>query len=57
MRLREKGGKQHEMPCHHSLDEYLHAYIEGAQIGIEGRGVLFRTAAGRTGQLLSLIHI
>ena len=49
MRLREKGGKQHEMPCHHSLDEYLHAYIEGAQIGIEGRGVLFRTAIGRTG--------
>ena len=51
VRLREKGGKQHEMPCHHSLDEYLHAYIEGAQIGIEGRGVLFRTAIGRTGQL------
>jgi len=51
VRLHEKGGKQHEMPCHHNLDEYLHAYIEGAQIGSEGRGVLFRTAAGRTGQL------
>jgi site-specific recombinase XerD len=49
--LHEKGGKQHEMPCHHNLDEYLHAYIEGAQIGSEGRGVLFRTAGGRTGQL------
>ncbi|MBL0352129.1 MAG: tyrosine-type recombinase/integrase [Candidatus Dechloromonas phosphoritropha] len=51
VRLHEKGGKQHEMPCHHNLDEYLHAYIEGGQIGSEGRGVLFRTAAGRTGQL------
>ena len=27
LRLREKGGKQHEMPCHHTLDEYLHAYL------------------------------
>jgi hypothetical protein len=27
VRLHEKGGKRHEMPCHHNLDEYLHAYI------------------------------
>lgn len=25
IRLHEKGGKVHEMPCHHNLDEYLHA--------------------------------
>jgi site-specific recombinase XerD len=50
VRLHEKGGKRHEMPCHHNLDEYLHAYIDGAQLG-EGKGYLFRTAAGRTGQL------
>ena len=30
IRLHEKGGKVHEMPCHHNLDEYLHAYIEQA---------------------------
>ncbi len=24
VRLREKGGKRHEMPCHHMLEEYLH---------------------------------
>ena len=26
LRLHEKGGKRHEVPCHHSLDEYLHVY-------------------------------
>jgi site-specific recombinase XerC len=30
VRLREKGGKRHEMPCHHSLEAYLHAYLDGA---------------------------
>src|SRR6202521_5246605 len=33
VRLHEKGGKQHEMPCHHNLDDYLNAYIDGAQRG------------------------
>ena len=23
VRLREKGGKRHGMPCHHNLEEYL----------------------------------
>jgi len=50
IRLREKGGKQHEMPCHHCLEEYLHSYIETAQIG-EGKQFLFRTAIGRTNRL------
>ena len=26
IRLHEKGGKQHVMPCHHALAEALHAY-------------------------------
>ena len=50
IRLHEKGGKVHEMPCHHNLDEYLHAYIEQAQL-VEAKGWLFRSAIGRTGQL------
>ena len=50
VRMHEKGGKQHEMPCHHNLENWLHAYIEGAQLG-EGKGWLFRSAAGRTGRL------
>jgi site-specific recombinase XerD len=28
VRLHEKGGKRHEMPCHHNLEAYLQAYIE-----------------------------
>jgi site-specific recombinase XerD len=50
VRLHEKGGKQHEMPCHHNLEAWLHEYIEGAQLG-NGKGYLFRSAAGRTGRL------
>jgi site-specific recombinase XerD len=50
IRLHEKGGKVHEMPCHHNLDEYLLAYIDHAQL-VEGKGWLFRSAIGRTGQL------
>ncbi|WP_156452155.1 site-specific integrase, partial [Novosphingobium sp. CCH12-A3] len=26
VRLHEKGGKRHEMPCHHNLEDYLTAY-------------------------------
>ena len=43
-RLHEKGGKRHEMPCHHNLEEYLEAYIEGAGIAADAKGFLFRTA-------------
>ena len=50
VRLHEKGGKEHEMPCHHNLDDYLHAYIEGAQLA-GAKGWLFRSGKGRTGQL------
>jgi site-specific recombinase XerD len=28
VRLQEKGGKRHEMPCHHTLEEYLLEYLE-----------------------------
>lgn len=30
LRLHEKGGKVHDMPCHHTLEEYLGEYIEAA---------------------------
>ncbi len=30
LRLREKGGKAHVMPCYHHLEEYLAAYLDGA---------------------------
>ena len=52
IRLHEKGGKQHEMPAHHNLEEYLHAYIEGAALAGDQKGFkVFRTARGRTATL------
>jgi integrase/recombinase XerC len=51
VRLHEKGGKRHEMPCHHQLDEYLHAYLDGCELAEDRRGPLFRTVARGTGRL------
>jgi site-specific recombinase XerD len=51
VRLREKGGKQHAMPCHHQLEEYLHAYLEQSGIENDPKGPLFRTLGRGTGQL------
>jgi integrase len=42
VRLREKGGKRHEMPCHHNLETYLRAYLDGG-IAAHPKGPLFRT--------------
>jgi site-specific recombinase XerD len=50
VRLQEKGGKQHEMPCHHNLDEYLHRYIEAAEL-TDGKKWLFQSMKARTGLL------
>ena len=43
VRLHEKGGKRHEMPCHHTLEAYLHAYFDGVGIADDPKGSLFRT--------------
>jgi site-specific recombinase XerD len=51
VRLREKGGKRHEMPCHHTLEAYLHAYLDGAGIADDAKSPLFRTIRRGTGQL------
>jgi site-specific recombinase XerD len=51
VRLREKGGKAHAMRCHHNLETYLAAYIEGAGIAEDPKGPLFRTIGRGTGLL------
>ncbi|MFZ1426927.1 MAG: tyrosine-type recombinase/integrase [Geminicoccaceae bacterium] len=51
VRLHEKGGKHHEMPTHHTLQEYLDTYIEAADLAKDRKGPLFRSAQGRTGRL------
>jgi len=49
VRLHEKGGKHHEMPCHHNLEIYLHEYLERTDIAGDPKSPLFRTI-GRTGR-------
>jgi integrase/recombinase XerC len=41
VRLREKGGKAHAMPCHHNLEEYLSAYLDGAGLRDDAKRALF----------------
>src|SRR4029077_5081450 len=41
----------HAMPCHHNLDEYLTAYLDGAGLRDDPKGPLFRTIGRGTGQL------
>ena len=51
VRLHEKGGKQHAMPCHHNLETYLHEYIDGAGLASDPKALLFQTYSRATGQL------
>jgi site-specific recombinase XerD len=51
VRLHEKGGKRHEMPCNHNLEAYLDAYIKAAGLVGDAKGYLFRSARGRTRHL------
>lgn len=51
VRLYEKGGKRHEMPCHHNLEEYLAVYLDGAGLKGDPKGPLFRTIGRGTRQL------
>jgi site-specific recombinase XerD len=50
VRLHEKGGKLHDMPCNHNAEAFLHAYIDGTGIAADAKGPLFRTV-GRDGKL------
>ena len=52
VRLHEKGGKEHEAPCHHKLETFLDEYIVAAGIAVDTDGPLFRT----TGQLTGMVH-
>ncbi len=51
VRLHEKGGKRHEMPCHHKLETFLEEYIAAAGIVKDPKGWLFRTTEGQSGYL------
>jgi len=43
LRLHEKGGKRHEVPCHPSLEEYLNGWLTAAGTTRDKKGPLFRS--------------
>lgn len=51
VRLHEKGGKEHEMPCHHNLENWFAAYIDGEGLEGDSNGPLFRTIGRSTRRL------
>jgi integrase len=55
VRLHEKGGKQHEMPCHHKLEAGCTPTSRAPSSPMR-KGYLFRSAAGRTGRAVRHAH-
>jgi integrase len=53
LRLHEKGGKEHVVPVHHVLEEYLDAYLDITGIRFQPKGPLFRSFAIGVGRPLS----
>ena len=51
VRLHEKGGKEHEVPCHHTLEKYLDEYLAVAG---DAEGPLFRSVGRKTGRAEAL---
>ncbi|MDE2447118.1 MAG: tyrosine-type recombinase/integrase, partial [Alphaproteobacteria bacterium] len=51
VRLHEKGGKDHAMPCHHNLETYLNEYIERCGLADDPKGALFRTTGKKRVEL------
>lgn len=51
VRLHEKGGKATALPCHHNLEAYLDAYLDGTGIRDDEAGPLFRTIGRGTSRL------
>ena len=43
VRLKEKGGRQHEMPLHHTAEEFVLAYMDAADLHGQRSMPLFRT--------------
>ncbi len=51
IRLHEKGGKHHEVPAHHTAEQYLDAYLQAVGHGVNKDNPLFLSAIGRTNRL------
>ncbi len=51
VRLHEKGGKLHEVPAHHKLEEFLDTYLDQSGLWEQKKGPLFRVTKGKTRKL------
>jgi integrase/recombinase XerD len=51
LRLHEKGGKFHEVPAHHKLEEYIDTYINISGLWEDRKGPLYRTVSGKSRNL------
>ncbi len=51
IRLHEKGGKFHEVPVHHTAEEYLDAHLDAGETRDAKKTPLFRTTRGRSRKL------
>jgi site-specific recombinase XerD len=51
IRLHEKNGKVHDVPCHHNLEHYLDEYIASAGIAGDQNVPLFRSVVRTSGEL------
>jgi site-specific recombinase XerD len=51
IRLHEKGGKFHEVPVHHTAENYLDEYLKAAGLSEEKNKPLFRSTRGRSREL------
>ncbi|UCI19914.1 site-specific integrase [Mesorhizobium sp. B2-1-8] len=47
VRLHEKGGKEHEMPCHHTLEAALDAWVEVSGLRDDPKAALFPSCPRR----------
>jgi len=54
LRLHEKGGKEHALPCHHLTEEYLDAYLDAAGIRDSSKTPLFRSLVPKRDTLTDL---
>ena len=55
-RLREKGGKDHDVPAHRKAEDYVDAYIDAAGVRSELGLPLFRTIDSRRNLTASRMH-
>lgn len=56
IRLKEKGSKLHDIPCHPTLETYLKEYVQAAGIEDNKNGALFRTMDRRRNLTQTRFH-